>query len=155
MTNFTQLEKPENIQELIKNTFQIDFPLAGAWGYDEESASIVKEIPDNMPLLQLEHTVSSIRAHIEMNLTQKKEDRYGGINVNEKSREVIAKDNATYDKVSYEITAIKETEYTAFIKEYKEGYEKKGFDLNGHFQRRKEATVVREVTHYFEVSNVK
>ncbi|CAA6820720.1 MAG: Unknown protein [uncultured Sulfurovum sp.] len=153
MKTFNKLPEPENIQELIQSTFQIDFPLAGSWGYDEKNATIINELPSNMPLLQLQHTVTSIRAHLEMNITQNEEDRYGGINANEKSREQIKKDDAIYDKVSYEITAIKEDRYNAFIKEYKEGYEQKGFNLNEHFQRRKEATLVREVTHYFEVSH--
>lgn len=153
MKTFNKLPEPENIQELIQSTFQIDFPLTGSWGYDEKNATIINELPSNMPLLQLQHTVTSIRAHLEMNITQNEEDRYGGINANEKSREQIKKNDAIYDKVSYEITAIKEDLYNAFIKEYKEGYEQKGFNLNEHFQRRKEATLVREVTHYFEVSH--
>ncbi|HFD14222.1 MAG TPA: hypothetical protein ENJ34_02860, partial [Epsilonproteobacteria bacterium] len=58
----------------------------------------------------------------------------------------------TYDKVTYEITAMKESIYTEFIKEYKEEYGKTTFDLNAHFKRRKEATLHREVTHWFSLS---
>ncbi len=155
MTTFNTLAENKNIQELIKTTFDVDLPLSGDWGYSKARASIINSLPQGMPILQLEHTITSIRAHLEMNITQEKEDRFGGINANEKTREVMRVENAVFDKVTYEITAIKEELYNAFIKEYKEGYEKETLDLNDHFKRRKEATLIREVVHYFEVSNIK
>ena len=155
MTTFNTLAENKNIQELIKTTFDVDLPLSGDWGYSKDRASIINALPQGMPILQLEHTITSIRAHLEMNITQEKENRFGGINANEKTREVMRIENAVFDKVTYEITAIKEDLYNAFIKEYKEGYEKETLDLNDHFKRRKEATLIREVVHYFEVSNIK
>ncbi len=89
-----------------------------------------------------------------MNITQEKDNRYGGINANEKSREVITKNSMIFDKVSYEVTAMKEDLYNAFIKEYKEGYENETLDLNAHFKRRKEATLIQDLTYYFEVSGI-
>ena len=155
MTTFNTLQENTNIQELIKTTFDADLPISGDWGYSKEKASIIEALPQGMPLPQLEHTITSIRAHLEMNITQEKENRYGGINANERTREVISSDTAVFDKVTYEITAIKEELYNAFIKEYKEGYDNEALDLNDHFKRRKEATLTREVVHYFEVSNIK
>jgi hypothetical protein len=89
-----------------------------------------------------------------MNITQETENRYGGINANEKAREENKSDTGIFHKVTYEITGIKEDLYNAFIKEYKEGYGKEAFDLNAHFQHRKEATLTRKVIHYFEVSHI-
>jgi len=155
MTTFKPLQENTNIQELIKVTFDVDLPISGNWGYSKDSASIINALPQGMPILQLEHTITSIRAHLEMNITQEKEKRYAGINANEKSREVINTATAVFDKVTYEITAIKEDLYKAFIKEYKEGYENETLDLNDHFKRRKKATLIREVIHYFEVSRIK
>jgi len=155
MTTFNTLQENTNIQELIKTTFDADLPISGDWGYSKEKASIIEALPQGMPLPQLEHTFTSIRAHLEMNITQEKENRYGGINANERAREVISSDTAVFDKVTYEITAIKEELYNAFIKEYKEGYDNEALDLNDHFKRRKEATLTREIVHYFEVSNIK
>jgi hypothetical protein len=154
MITFNKLTEQADIQEFIKTTFDVDFPLLGGWGYEQEKASIIGTLPKGMPLKQLQHTLTTIRAHLEMNITQEKENRYGGINANERSREVISIDNKTYDKVSYEITAIKEDLYNAFIKEYKAGYESEELDLNEHFKRRKEATLIREIVHYFEVSSL-
>ena len=155
MTTFNTLQENTNIQELIKTTFDADLPISGDWGYSKEKASIIEALPQGMPLPQLEHTITSIRAHLEMNITQEKENRYGGINANERAREVISSDIAIFHKVTYEITAIKEDLYNAFIKEYKEGYDNEALDLNDHFKRRKEATLTREIVHYFEVSNIK
>jgi hypothetical protein len=154
MTTFKQLTENENIQELIKTTFDADLPLSGDWGYSREKATIIESLPQGMPIKQLEHTLTTIRAHLEMNITQDKENRYGGINANEKSREVITESNTTFEKITYEITAIKEDLYNAFIKEYKAGYESEELDLNEHFKRRKEATLTREVIHYFDVKNI-
>jgi hypothetical protein len=152
MTTFNTLPENIDIQELIKTTFDADLPIAGGWGYTQEDATIIKELPEGMQLPQLEHMITSIRAHLEMNLTREEAERYGAINANEREREEIADDNGLFNKVSYEVTAMKEDLYNAFIKEYKEGYGKEAFDLNAHFQRRKEATLTREVIHYFEVS---
>ncbi|CAA6819166.1 MAG: Unknown protein [uncultured Sulfurovum sp.] len=154
MTTFNKLTENKNIQELIKTTFDVDFPLSGDWGYTQERATVIDSLPKGMPLKQMEHTLTSIRAHLEMNITQEKEHRYGGINANEKLREVISNNGHTFEKIHYEITAMKEDLYNSFIKEYKAGYENEELDLNEHFKRRKEATLVREVVHYFEISKI-
>ncbi len=152
MTTFIELQENNNIQELINTTFDADLALAGDWGYIKEKATIIKELPQGMPLPQLEHMLTTIRAHLEMNITQEQENRYGGINANERAREESRSEEGIFNKVTYEITAMKEDLYTAFIKEYKEGYGKEDFDLNDHFKRRQEATLTREIVHYFEVS---
>ena len=154
MTKFDTLEENTDIQALIKTTFDTDLSITGSWGYTQEKASIIHALPEGMTLPQLEHMLTTIRAHLEMNITLAQENRYGGINANERSREVISADTLVFDKVTYEVTGIKEDLFNAFIKEYKEGYGKEDFDLNVHFKRRKAATLTREVTHYFEVSAV-
>ena len=154
MSTFTQLQVDANIRTLIKTTFDADLPLSGDWGYSKEKASIIESLPSSMTATQLQHMISTIRAHLEMNITQVESHRYAGINANEKSRETIKSNTAIFEKVTYEITAIKEDLYHAFIKEYKSGYETEAFDISAHFQKRKEATLVREVVHYFEVSSI-
>jgi hypothetical protein len=156
MITFKTLEENTDIQKLIKETFDADLPLSGDWGYHKEKSTIIHTLPKGMTLPQLEHMITTIRVHLEMNITQEEANRYAGINVNEKSREFINHNNKNmYDKVSYEITAIKENLYHDFIKEYKAGYDNESLDLNAHFNRRKEATLTREVVHYFEVSCIK
>ena len=153
MSTFKQLESDGDLQEVIKSAFDTTLSVSGAWGYTQALATIIEKT--DLPTIQLEHTLASMRAYIEMNMTQEKEDRYGSINLNETLREQIQKDGLTYDKVIYEITAMKEGTYALFINEYKEGYGTEGFDLNEHFKRRKEATLTRVITHWFEVSNIK
>ena len=153
MATFEKLQKPHSIHELIKSTFDADLALSGDWGYTKEKATIIESIPEGMTLSQLEHMVTSIRAHLEMNITQEQENRYAGINANERARKESRREEAVFNKVTYELTAIKEDLFNAFIKEYKEGYGKEAFDLNEHFKRRQEATLAREVVHYFEVSS--
>ncbi len=152
MTTFKELQENSDIRELIKSTFDADLALAGGWGYTQETATVIEALPEGMSLPQLEHMVTTIRAHLEMNITQEKEKRYGAINANERGREESRSDAAVFNKITYEITGIKEERFNAFVKEYKEGYGQEDFDLNAHFKRREEATLSREVVHYFEVS---
>jgi hypothetical protein len=152
MSTFKQLEKNSDIQALIKSTFDADLPVTGSWGYSPEEATIIKALPEGMTLPQIEQMLTTIRAHLEMNITQEAQNRYSAINANERKREEDKKDTSVFNKVTYEITGIKEAPFKAFMKEYKEGYGKEDFDLNAHFKRRKEATLTREVAHYFEVS---
>jgi len=153
MITFEKLPETLDIRELIKTTFETDLELAGGWGYTKDDATIIEAIPPNMTLNQLEHMVTSIRAHLEMNITQEKENRYGAINANERAREESGSSDAIFNRVTYEITGIKEDIYNAFSKEYKEGYGKEEFDLNVHFRNRKEATLTREIVHFFKIIN--
>ena len=155
MTTFKTIQNTNNIKKTIKDTFDVDLSISGNWGHEEEQATVIEAIENGTPLSQLEHMLTTIRAHLEMNITQEKDNRYGGINANELSREEIHKHSLIFDKVTYTITGIKENLYNAFIKEYKEGYETEKFDLSEHFKRRKNATLTREVVHYFEVSQSK
>jgi hypothetical protein len=155
MTTFDTLQENTDIQDLIKTTFDADLPVSGDWGYTQEKATIIKDLSQDMPLTQLEHMITTIRAHLEMNITQEENHRYGAINANELSREESQHNGLSYAKVTYEVTGIKEDLFKQFIAEYKEGYEKEGFDLSEHFRKRKEATLTRTIVHYFEESQIK
>ena len=150
MSEFTQIPCNDDLKEVIKSAFDMDLSLAGAWGYTKELSTIIET--SDTPVVQLEHIIASMRAYVEMNMTLEKEDRYSSINLNEIKREQIKEDDLIYDKVIYKITAMKESAYADFINEYKKNYEKEDFDINGHFERRKKATLTREVTHWFDLS---
>ncbi len=154
MHAFKQIASNNDLQAVVKSAFDTDFSINGAWGYTQAQATIIEENEHTLPLSQLEHTLTSMRTYLEMNMTLQKEERYGSINVNEINREELKTDELIYHKVTYEITAMKEDIYAAFISEYKEGYGKEDFDLNDHFKRRKEATLNRVLTHWFEVGKV-
>ena len=145
-----QIESNENINEIIQTVFDADLSIDGDWGYTREHATIIKET--TMPLPQLEHTIASMRTHLDMSMTRSEEERYGGINLNEIDREEYHSDSQLYHKVTYAITAIKEKEYNAFIEEYKEGYGGKDFDLSGHFERRKKATLEKTEVYWFKIN---
>ncbi len=155
MSSFQQIQNSQDIKQTLNATFNVDLSLDGGWGYIQEEATIIEALKDGMSPTQLEHMIVTMRTHLEMNIIQEKTNRYAGINANEKSRESLHTDNTVIDKVSYEITAIKEDLYHAFVKEYKEGYESEAFDLSDHFRRRKEATLIREVVHYFDITHIK
>ena len=149
MSSFIHIPKEEDIRVMIKSRFDIDIAVEGSWGYTKKEATIIttKQI-----LKQLEHNIAMMRAYIEMNMTLTTDKRYAGINISQKSLEIIKEDSKIYHKVINSITAIKEENYNEFIKEYKNNYEKDGFNLAEHFERRKKETLTREVEHWFEVS---
>jgi predicted small secreted protein len=149
MPTFARLKSGDDIREVIKTAFDADLAISGSWGYSQEEATVIEAA--TVPLLQLEHMLASMRAYIEMNMTLPAEERYGSINLNETQREQIQKGDLVYDKVTYEITAMKEERYTAFINEYKEGLGKEDFDITEHFNQRKKATISRYEVYWFEV----
>lgn len=149
MIEFKQLQSDNNLKEVIRSAFDTDLAISGAWGYTKELATTIES--SDVPLKQLEHMLASMRAYIEMNMTLPEAERYGSINLNETAREQVRDGNLIYDKVTYEITAMKEDIYTAFINEYKEGLGKEGFDISEHFKERKKATMTRSEDYWFEV----
>jgi len=152
MATFDRFVSDTDIKEIIASVFEISLPVSGGWGYSKDTAI---EIGDtDLPLAQLEHTLASMRTHLEMNITRPKEERYGSINLNETAREEMKEDSVKYHKVSYRITAMKESEYNAFVDEYKEGYGKEDFDMADHFERRKQATLIRTETCWFRIATL-
>ena len=154
MSTFNQIPDNEPVRDVIKAAFDTDLSLSGGWGYAHRDATVIDALPQNVPLAQLEHMFASMRAYLEMNMTLPKSERYGSINVNEKERETIKKDDQHHHHITYEITAMKEDLYANFIEAYKEGYGKEDFDIEAHFQKRKEATLTRVVTHWFDIGKV-
>jgi len=154
MFTFKNIKDNQDIKDTIESIFNINLAITGGWGYTIENATIIKEYKDKLPLNQLEHMIVSMRVHLEMNITQDKNSRYAGINANELNREIILKNSLTYDKVTYIVTAIKDDLYTEFMKDYKNGYGTDSFNITEHFKKRKEATLTREIIHYFEVTNL-
>jgi hypothetical protein len=152
MVIFKSIKSGEDIREVIKSAFSIELSIEGDWGYSEKLSTIIRDI--NMPLRQLQHTIASMRTHIEMSMTLPKEQRYAGINLSEKSREEYRVDGEMFQKVTYEVSAIAEESYKEFISEYKEGYGKEEFDMGDHFERKAKATLKREIEYWFEVSRV-
>ena len=149
MSTFEPLKSDNDLKEVIKAAFDADLSVSGAWGYTQKLATVIES--SDIPVNQLEHMLASMRAYIEMNMTLPKEERYGSINLNEIEREQKDVDGLVYDKVTYEITAMKEETYTAFINEYKEGLGTEGFDITEHFNQRKKATISRKEEYWFEV----
>ena len=149
MIEFEPLKSDNDLKDVIKSAFDADLSLSGAWGYSQELATIIEST--EVSLNQLEHMIASMRTYIEMNMTLPEEARFGSINLNEIHREQENVGNLVYDKVTYEITAMKEQTYNAFIAAYKEGLGKEGFDITEHFDQRKKATLTRSVVYWFEI----
>lgn len=152
MKTFSDVQSDNDIAEVIKSAFDMDLSISGAWGYTQESATVLSD--SGISLDQLEHTIASMRAYIEMNMTLPKEKRYASINLNEKNREQFSDGALLYHKVTYEITAMEEDIYASFINEYKESYGSEDFDMNEHFSKRKTATLTRSVVHWFETHQI-
>jgi len=148
--NFSKVTIDGDIKDIIKSLFDMDLEISGGWGYSRQEASIILD-DKSMPIKQREHIIASMRSYIEMNVTQDKDTRYAGINLQESSREEMIKDDEVYHKITYAITAILESRYKELMKEYKEGYETKEFDMVKHFEDRKESTLTRVEDYWFKI----
>lgn len=144
MENFKQIGSDDEIKKVIKAAFDSELDVRGAWGYTEAEATIIKRSKESK---NMQHTLASMRAYLEMNMTLGEDERYGSININEKSR----KSRGDLEEITYEISAMKEKDYAAFINEYKKEYGKSSFNMSEHFQKRKDATLIREVKHFFKL----
>jgi hypothetical protein len=153
MKQFEPLTHENNLKEIIQSAFDMELPVTGGWGYSQEEATVIHNL-NNIPRKQFQHTFASMRAYGEMNMSLPEEERYGSINVNEHARETVTESGHTYEKITYIVDAMKEKDYADFIEEYKEGYGKESFDMQDHFNRRKEATLTREVVHWFEITEI-
>ncbi len=153
MTLFKKIKSDDDIKGFIKSIFDMDLSLDGSWGYSQELATIIKQKTDTT-ITQLEHSIALMRTYIEMNIALEKDNRYTGITLNEILREEYNYNNLIYHKVTYNITAIKEIKYNAFIKEYKANYGNKDFNMSNHFDKRKKASLNRTETYWFEVSKI-
>ena len=150
MLQFEPLKSDNDLKEILKSAFDANLDISGSWGYTQALSTIIHSTDNTLP--QFEHMFASMRAYVEMSMTQEVALRYGSINLNEVYREQLIYDDLVYDKVTYKISAIKESVYNTFITEYKEGYGQKDFDITTHFKRREESTLSREVTHWFEIT---
>ena len=146
MPTFQEIKKDNPIKEVIASAFDMKLDIEGAWGYTQALSTII--VTSNSPIIQLEHVLASMRTHIEMSMTLSEEERYGSINLTEISRKEV---EPNYHKVLYEVTAMKEHLYKAFINEYKEHHGSKEFDMKKHFEQREKATLKREIVYWFKV----
>ncbi len=151
-TKFQHIKTDSDIKEVVKSAFDLELDIDGGWGYDRDSALVINKL--SMPLMQLQHTLASMRAHLEMNMTLAKDKRYGAINLNEIKKEEKEFKLRKYDIITFEVTAMPEDAYAKFIAEYKEGQESDIFNIKEHFERRKKKTLVRELVFWFDICEV-
>ena len=148
MIEFEKIKDESNIQEVIKSAFGVDLNIDGGWGYDTNSAIVVKSL--EMPKKQFIQLFATIRATIQMNLLLDEESRCTGINPKRLETKNQSVNNKNYEKVIFEISAMNEKKYASFIQEYKKGYGNSDFDLENHFKRRKEDTIIINEDFWFE-----
>lgn len=143
MSEFIKITEKGDIRKIIKDTFSVDLDISGGWGYDEKSAVIVHSL--HVDKEQFFGMFATIKATIELSILKQEEERYSGINPSIKNIEKIR----DFTKVDFEISAIKKRIYDELIKEYKDGYGKKEFDIEKHFKKRKSATLHVDMTCWF------
>jgi len=145
MKPFPIISPEGDLGGMIERVYETLLDVGGGWGYTQKDATQLRSLPT--PKTQLQHNLAHMRVYLEMNIVQKEEARYSGIDLIETKREVFG----TFEKVQYRVTGIPEKHYNNFIQEYKEGYGQKDFDIGDHFARRKATTVTREIEYWFDL----
>ena len=151
MDEFSPLPDNDPVQDVIRAAFDADLDISGGWGYTPDTPLVLHALPPSESLPQTQHMLASMRTYLEMHLTRPKKERYGSINLNEIERHTEERNGKHVECVHYKVEAMKEHDYETFIEEYKEGYGRPDFDLNDHFQRRKQATFQRTIVMCFEI----
>lgn len=145
MTDFEKITNLPDTKLAIMNLFDLDLEICGGWGYDIEDVVIFKNsILDKTHLF---HTFAMIRSIIEMSILRDKE--YSAINANLADIKIIKKDGKTYERANFSITAMKTKIYNELICEYKNSQSNQNFDINAHFQKRKDNTITRNINCWF------
>jgi hypothetical protein len=150
--NFQEIDCLDSVRDIIKEAFDMALDIEGCFGYDRKRAFIINST--DRDLTQFEHMLATMRAHLSMSMMLPKDERYGAINLNEIKREQKSIDSKLYDIVTYEVTAMRESDYKALIEEYKEGIEREDFDMEAHFKKRKNATVKLTQDIWFDISSL-
>ncbi len=146
MIEFKEINSTDDIKEITKSAFGVDIEISGSWGYSKDKYTDLSKIKENIKGTQ--ELMATMRANMEMNMLLNENERYGSINVHEIYRE----QDDGFEKIKYEISAMKESDYKVFIQEYKDNFQDDSFDLENHFNKRKKATIKRNVFHYFKVT---
>ena len=102
---FKQLDKVDNIKEVIKSSFEVELDISGEWGYAQDKPLIVHSCDsfDSFAFM-----FASIRANIEMSMVLDEDDRYSGINLTLIEKEELPN---SIIKVTYKIEAMKNSIY--------------------------------------------
>ncbi len=146
MQPFVRIDPEGDLAAMIERVYETRLEVSGGWGYDPHSATRIHALPVSKP--QLQFNLAHMRTYLEMNITRTPQERYGGIDLQEVSRTL----KGTLEEVNYRVSGIPEALYNAFIDEYKAGYGRDDFDIGEHFARRNDATLVRTVGYWFDLS---
>lgn len=149
MSEFSQIKNLPDTKTAIKNLFDLDLEISGGWGYEAEDAVLFKG--SNLDKSHIFHTFAMIRSIIEMSILKDKE--YSAINANLKEISNIKKDGKNYEFAKYKITAMKTEIYKSLIQEYKNSKFDENFDMNAHFNKRKENTITRDIICWFGIES--
>jgi hypothetical protein len=148
MQPFATIDPEGDLAAMIERVYETRLEVSGGWGYTPDSATRLHALP--VSKMQVQFNLAYMRSYLEMNITRTPQERYGGIDLQETSR----RREGTLEEVHYRVSGIPETLYNAFIDEYKAGYGRDDFDINDHFARRNDATLVRNVSYWFDLSDL-
>lgn len=142
---FEKLNSVDSIKDVIRNLFDVELNLEGGWGYDSDSSLVINSL--EVPIEQFITMFTTLRSNVEMNF--QKQEKYGGITLSLEELKSIDVDIVEYQVARFKLSCMSEKVYVQFIKEYKDNYGKKEFDISDHFKRRKEQTLTRSVECWF------
>ena len=75
MQKFKEIVAEENLHEFVKVAFNADLKITGAWGYTQELVTVISKENEGS-VAQIEFTLATMRAYLEMNMTLEEEERY-------------------------------------------------------------------------------
>lgn len=159
MSNNKLIDFDKTTREVIFDVYQKDLPISGGWGFTKEDAVIINRYDSTvnqiLPFdgIGLELWFARHRAYIQLITQRDTNDRYSGIELNNKRQELITDNTGTYDKVIYDVSAFKDADFDELKEEWESNNYDGSFDIEAHNKKRQSLLVHFEMEYWFEISS--
>lgn len=147
IAHIPQISSVLSPREILVDHFKgycAELPIHGGWGYTKTDACIIDKndsiVDQTLPFpgVSLEYKFIELRAYEELIVFRPEGYKYAGIKINFKNQFLIHEDGKYFDKLIYEVTAFKESDWEELKAEFEGpyGYGNHAFDAEAHEKKR-------------------
>jgi len=164
MPFINRIDLPQSPREVLAACFKSlngGLPIHGGWGYTQNDACIVNRddplVNKEMPFdgVGIEYSFVQKRTYIEMIILRPEGEKFSGIEWKLLSQNVVSESGQIFDRMVFEINALKDDDWEELKKEYEGeyGYGHPDFDLVLHNKKRSEKTNSFVKEFWFDITS--
>ena len=152
-----------SLRQALSEDFPQDcanLPIAGGWGYTQREAIIFVRRqfprPSAPSFVGLEYHIAQKIIYEELIIFRAQDDRFSGIDLEQKSQELIMESSRIYDRLDLIVSCWSDAHWVGLQAEWEENDfgRRPGFDVEAHLTRRDAAQVCYERQFWFDVTDV-